>query len=103
MSWIVIAALVGFGLFVAMWMAAAVAVLWLAKRRGGAMLKWGALGLLLGPAGLWLATRHVRPCPECARTVLNEVPVCPSCGFDIPRRNPADNPVGPLWSYRKDW
>ncbi|HJP33478.1 MAG: hypothetical protein QF689_11800 [Candidatus Latescibacteria bacterium] len=102
MSWIVLT-LVCFGVLVASWMATGGAVLWLARRRGGTIVKWAAFGLLLGPFGLWLALRHVRPCPQCTRTVLNEVPVCPTCGCRIPRRDPADNPVGPLWSYRKDW
>lgn len=96
-------ALVSFGVFTALWLTTAVWALSLAKQRGGAFLKWAVLGLLLGPAGLWLAMKHVRPCPQCAQAVLNEVPVCPACSFDIPRRDPADNPVGPLWSYRKDW
>ena len=102
MKWIWIT-LIGFGVFVALWVLAAGATVWLAMSRGGAFIKWAVLGGLLGPVGLWLAVNHVRPCPQCSRCVLNEVPVCPFCDFDIPRRDPADNPVGPLWSYRKDW
>lgn len=96
-------ALVCFGLALALWTLAAVATVWLAMGRGGALVKWAVLGALLGPLGLWLATKHVRACPQCSGTVLNEVPVCPFCAAHIPRRDPADNPLGPLWSYRKDW
>jgi hypothetical protein len=102
MNWIIIA-LGSFGLLVLIWLVLAVVTLCLAHSRGGALIKWTVLGLLLGPVGLWLASNHVRACPQCQRTVLNEVPVCPACGFDIPRRDPSDNPLGPLWSYRKDW
>jgi hypothetical protein len=102
MSWLWMV-VVGFGLFFVSWLAAAAGTVWLAMGRGGALIKWSVLGLLLGPIGLWLAVHHVRPCPQCNHTVLNEVPVCPVCASDIPRRDPADNPVGPLWSYRKDW
>jgi hypothetical protein len=101
-NWIWIT-VIGFGVSVALWIAAAVVTVWLAMSRGGAFIKWAVLGVLLGPFGLWLAVNHVRPCPQCGRSVLNEVPVCPFCGFDIPRQDPVDNPVGPLWSYRKDW
>lgn len=102
MNWL-IALLATVGLFLLLWIAGAVATVLLARRRGGALGKWLTLGVLLGPVGLWLAVRHVRPCPACSRIVLNEVPRCPDCGATIPRRDPADNPVGPLWSYRKDW
>lgn len=91
------------GLFVLVWCAFAALTVWVARQRGGSFTQWAVLGLLLGPVGLWWATHHVRPCPACNATVLNEVPVCPVCAADIPRRDPADNPVGPLWSYRKDW
>ncbi len=102
MNWIWMT-LIGFGLLILLWSLAAAGTVWLAMGRGGAFLKWAVLGLLLGPIGLWLAANHARPCPQCGGTVLNEVPVCPFCAVDIPRRDPADNPLGPLWSYRKDW
>ncbi len=102
MSWWMIG-LVCLGLSVVLWMLTAVATVWLAMRHGGAFIKWAVLGTLLGPLGLWFAFRHVRSCPQCGGTVLNEVPVCPYCTAPIPRRDPADNPLGPLWSYRKDW
>ena len=99
LGWILLG-IAGCGL---VWLATAGATLWLAHRRGGSPGRWTVYGLLLGPVGIVLALRHVRPCPGCGATVLNEVRVCPACGHDIPRRDPADNPVGPLWSYRKDW
>jgi len=102
MSWLVIAILC-VGLALALWTLTAAATVWLAMRRGGGFIKWAVLGALLGPLGLWLACQHARSCPRCANTVLNEVPVCPFCACSIPRRDPADNPLGPLWSYRKDW
>lgn len=91
-----------FGLGLA-WLAIAGTTFWLARRRGGAPGKWAALALLLGPVGLWLVLRLVRPCPACGATVLREVATCPACGAPIPRRDPDQNPAGPLWSYRKDW
>lgn len=90
-------------LLAALWIAAAGATTWLAVRRGGTPLKWSALGLLLGPLGAYVAWRLVRPCPQCGVPVLREVATCPACAAQIPRLDPADNPRGPLWSYRRDW
>lgn len=86
-----------------LWAGTAGITVWLARRRGGSALKWGLFGLLLGPLGVLLALRMVRPCPRCAAPVLREIHDCPRCGAQIPRLDPGQNPSGPLWSYRRDW
>lgn len=88
---------------VAIWLASAGVTLYTARKKGGNPSQWALLGLLLGPVGIYLTTRLDRPCPSCQAPVLRDVLICPGCGSDIPRRDPEDNPKGPLWTYRRNW
>ena len=76
---------------------------YIARKKGGKPAQWALFGLLLGPVGIYLTAWLDRPCPTCQRRVLRDVLVCPGCGEEIPRRDPEDNPVGPLWTYRRNW
>ena len=73
-----------------------------ATRRGGRGLHWVFIGVFLGPLGplvvLKVLTHH---CPSCQAKVLRAVSECPNCGREVPRM--AENPDGPLWTYRRNW
>jgi endogenous inhibitor of DNA gyrase (YacG/DUF329 family) len=89
-------------LFALVWVASAVVTAALARRRGGPVGQWVFLGFLLGPIGLLLVLRVMAHCcPHCRAPVLRGVRRCPRCGEEVPRLE--DNPVGPLWTYRRDW
>ncbi len=94
------------GLIVALivlWLVATAITIRIAHKRGGKLLHWTVLGLLLGPAGILLVLRQVQICPHCQSKVLRGIYACPQCRQELPRMNPDDNPVGPLWTYRKGW
>jgi hypothetical protein len=85
------------------WLAGSVITLFLARKRGGNILHWLLLSLLLGPVGILLTLKLAQPCPHCQTKVLREVHICPQCERQIPRIGSDDNPTGPLWSYRRNW
>ena len=84
-----------------LWLALAAATTFIAHRRGGKVLHWVLLGLLLGPVGLFLVVKHAHVCPHCQSRVLRGIYTCPQCHRDVPRLE--ENPVGPLWTYRRNW
>ena len=88
---------------VMLWLTTSIATLIIAHRRGGSTLFWISLALLLGPVGLFLVLRLAQSCPHCQTKVLRGIHTCPQCCRDLPRMNPDDNPVGPFWTYRRDW
>ena len=74
----------------------------MARRRGGATGPWILLGWLLGPVGIYLILKVMNhQCDACEKPVLRGVRHCPECGSDIARLE--HNPVGPMWTYRRDW
>lgn len=91
------------GAIIISWLVTASVTLRIAHKRGGKLLHWTVLGLLLGPAGIYLVLRQVQICPHCQAKALRGVYSCPQCRQELPRLNPDDNPAGPLWTYRKDW
>ena len=69
---------------------------------GGATAPWILLGALLGPVGIYLIVKVMHhQCDACKKPVLRGVRLCPECGSDIARLE--HNPVGPMWTYRRDW
>ncbi len=87
----------------ATWLLSAVAASIIARNRGGNRVHWVLLSLLLGPFAILLTLKLVRPCPHCQAKVLREVRTCPKCHKSIPKIQPQDNPMGPLWTYRRNW
>ena len=89
-------------LSIAAWIGCGVVSAVIARRRGASAYSWVALGFLLGPVGLFLVLKVLaHACPACSAPVLRAVRQCPNCGDDIPRLE--YNPVGPFWTYRRDW
>ena len=86
-----------------LWLTGSIITLYLARNRGGKMLHWLLLSLLLGPFGILLTLKLVQTCPHCLTKVLREVRICPQCQGKIPRIDADDNPSGPLWTYRRNW
>ena len=77
-------------------------VISISLRRGGATAPWILLGALLGPVGIYLIVKVMHhQCDACKKPVLRGVRQCPGCGDDIARLE--HNPVGPMWTYRRDW
>ena len=73
-----------------------------AMRRGGGIVKWILLGILLGPVGLYIVFRFLdHKCPDCRSPILRGIRLCPICNAEIPRLE--NNPGGPMWTYRRDW
>ena len=101
MNWLAWLALGAF-LWAVVWLGCGAAAAVLAKRRGERAWRWIVLGLLLGPVGLLLVLKVLaHQCPHCRAPVLRAVYTCPQCGLAVPRLD--HNPVGPLWTYRRDW
>ena len=98
-SWL----LLGTAMLSALWIAFAIWTLRVAHRYGGSSGRWFVYGMLLGPIGVLLSYRMVRPCPSCDTIVLRDVRVCPSCGKDVPRLQPGENAEDYLKTYRKTW
>ena len=74
----------------------------MARRRGGGTVPWILLGALLGPIGLYMILKVMHNhCVTCQAPVLRGVRHCPVCAAEIPRLE--NNPVGPMWTYRRDW
>ena len=95
-------ALIAIGVATLSWLLCGVAVAVMARRRGGGAGPWILLGILLGPIGLYVILKVMHHhCGACQIPVLRGVRHCPSCGEKIPRLE--HNPVGPMWSYRRDW
>ena len=60
------------------------------------------MGVLLGPIGFYMVLKVLHHlCPNCESPVLRGVRNCPVCSEEIPRLE--HNPVGPMWTYRRDW
>lgn len=94
--------LFGAGLSTLAWLVCGVFVAAMAQRRGGRTVPWILLGILLGPIGLYMILKVMdHHCPECRVPVLRGVRNCPACGAEITRLE--NNPVGPMWTYRRDW
>jgi endogenous inhibitor of DNA gyrase (YacG/DUF329 family) len=87
---------------IVIWLGLGIISATVACRRGGRIFQWGVFGVLLGPVGLFLVFRVLaHKCPSCNAPVLRAVRICPRCGEFIPRLK--HNPVGPFWTYRRDW
>ena len=101
MSIVEIVALGG-GVMALVWLGCGAVVTAVARRRGGGTVPWILLGLLLGPVGFYMILKVMHhQCEHCQRPVLRGVRRCPVCGEEIARLK--NNPVGPMWTYRRDW
>ena len=90
--------LIGAGLSTLACLVCGVFVAAMAQRRGGRTVPW----ILLGPIGLYMILKVMdHHFPECRVPVLRGVRNCPTCGAEITRLE--NNPVGPMWTYRRDW
>ena len=90
------------GSVAAIWMACGVWTAIAATQRGGRPIQWAVIGLFLGPLGPFVVLKVLsRQCPSCQAHVMRTLLVCPACGKDVPRL--AENPDGPLWTYRRNW
>ena len=85
------------------WLSGAITTLIIAINRGGNMVHWTLFSFLLGPFGIFLALKLTWSCPHCRTKILREVRTCPKCQQSIPRMRPGDNPLGPFWTYRRNW
>jgi|SaaInlStandDraft_6_1057023.scaffolds.fasta_scaffold172286_2 hypothetical protein len=99
LTWLI----VGGGGLTALWLSLAWWTMRIAQRHGGHPGRWFLYGVLLGPIGIWLAFRMVRPCPACQAIVLRDVHLCPACGHEIPRLGTSERPEDYLKTYRKNW
>lgn len=100
-DWLWAALVVGV-LSVAVWSGCGLVAATVAHRRGARLKSWLVLGIFLGPVGLFLVYRILNhTCPHCGAPILRAVRTCPQCKGAIPRLK--HNPVGPLWTYRRDW
>ena len=101
MSIVEIVALGG-GVMTLVWLGCGAVVTVVARRRGGRTVPWVLLGFLLGPVGFYMIFKVMHhQCEHCQSPVLRGVRHCPVCGEEIARL--AHNPVGPMWTYRRDW
>ncbi|MBN63172.1 MAG: hypothetical protein CME20_17595 [Gemmatimonadetes bacterium] len=101
MNIVTIAVVVGIAMTLG-WLGCGAAAAVMARRRGGATAPWILLGALLGPVGIYLIVKVMHhQCDACKKPVLRGVRQCPGCGDDIARLE--HNPVGPMWTYRRDW
>ena len=101
MSIVEIVALGG-GVMALVWLGCGAVVTVVARRRGGGTVPWILQGLLLGPVGFYMILKVMHhQCEHCQRPVLRGVRRCPVCGEEIARLK--NNPVGPMWTYRRDW
>jgi endogenous inhibitor of DNA gyrase (YacG/DUF329 family) len=90
------------GIFTFAWLISGTVVAVVASRRGGGPVPWILWGLLLGPIGLYVILKLMdHECPSCQSPVLRAVRHCPACAAEIPRLE--NNPVGPMWTYRRGW
>ncbi len=102
MSDFLLVALIGGGLSVVVWIGCGISAALTARRWGARLVNWLFFGALLGPVALYLVHRVLNhSCPHCQAPVLRAVRICPGCGSQIPRLE--HNPVGPFWTYRRDW
>ena len=100
-DWMLVALAAG-ALSTAAWVGCGLVAARVAHRRGASLRSWIAIGMLLGPVGLFLIYRVLNhTCPHCGAPVLRAVRICPHCNESIPRLK--HNPVGPFWTYRRDW
>jgi len=100
-DWMLVALAAG-ALSTAAWVGCGLVAARAAHRRGASLHSWIAIGMLLGPVGLFLIYRVLNhTCPHCGAPVLRAVRICPPCNESIPRLK--HNPVGPFWTYRRDW
>ena len=84
------------------WLGCGIVTAQKAMRRGGGIVQWILLGILLGPVGLYIVFRFLdHKCPDCRSPILRGIRLCPICNAEIPRLE--NNPVGPMWTYRRDW
>ena len=84
------------------WLGFGIIALKIACGRGGRVFQWAVFGILLGPVALFLVLRVMaHRCPSCNVSILRAIHICISCVEPIPRLK--NNPVGPFWTYRRDW
>ena len=89
--------------FVALWLVCAVISILMARARGAKLLQWILLGFLLGPIGIAVVLKLATSCTSCSAKVLRGIRTCPNCREQIPAITDENNPVGPLWTYRRNW
>ena len=100
-DWLLVALAAG-AFSAAAWVGCGLVAARVAHRRGASLRGWIAIGMLLGPVGLFLIYRVLNhTCLHCGAPVLRAVRICPLCNESIPRLE--HNPVGPFWTYRRDW